>query len=275
MKSKRLCFIILMAALLLLLLAFTIIVFFSYHYFESFDTSDDSVQLVIARYNEDLSWIHDAPFNKFKHIIYNKSDNSNFQTSSKTVRVVDLPNVGRCDHTYLYHVIHSYDRLSDITVFLPGSLSMEGKRKKATHLLEEIQVKKQNVFLGTKYDNVQKTLYEFKLDDWKASDTKNSSLNSEQRLTPAPLRPFGKWFGEVFGNVLIDYVSYYGIFSVDRREILQHPKSYYESLIQPLEVSSNPEVGHYFERSWNAVFHPMSHTLFFSFDGGASPPQNE
>ena len=30
----------------------------------------------------------------------------------------------------------------------------------------------------------------------------------------------------------------------------------YDKLIKELEVSSNPEVGHYFERAWAAVFGP-------------------
>jgi hypothetical protein len=33
-------------------------------------------------------------------------------------------------------------------------------------------------------------------------------------------------------------------------------------LIKDLETHSNPEVGHYFERGWAAVFYPMEHTEF-------------
>jgi hypothetical protein len=228
---------------------------------ERFDTNPE-VQLVVARYNEDLKWINDEPFNKYKNIIYNKSDNSDFSLSSKTTDVVSLPNVGRCDHTYLYHIIKNYDNLADITVFLPGSANLENKKGKSSRLLNEIENRKQNVFLGSKYENVQEELYGFQLDSWKASDEKNSSLNPEKRLDAATIRPFGKWFSDKFNDLKIEHVSYYGIFSVNKKEILQHPKSYYEDLIKDLETSSNPEAGHFFERSWAAVFHPMTETKF-------------
>jgi hypothetical protein len=220
------------------------------------------VQLVIARYNEDLKWINDEPYKKYKNIIYNKSDNSDFSTSEKTTDVVSLPNVGRCDHTYLYHIINNYNNLANITVFLTGSLNLDHKKNKSTRLLNEIDNNKQNVFLCSKYKNVQKELYDFQLDGWKSSDEKNSALNTENNLDKAKIRPFGKWFSDKFDDLKIEHVSYYGIFSVNKKEILQHPKSYYENLIKDLETSSNPEAGHFFERAWAAVFHPMSETKF-------------
>lgn len=226
------------------------------------DVSRNDVQLVIARYNEDLKWINDDPYSKYQNIIYNKSDNNNFSKSDKTRETVSLPNVGRCDHTYLHHIIKNYDNLANITVFLPGSLNMENKKDKSTRLLREIENNKQNVFLSSKYRNVQEELYDFQLDGWKASDEKNAILNPENKLDRAKIRPFGKWFSDKFKDLKIEHVSYYGIFSVDKKEILQHPKSHYEELIKDLETSSNPEAGHFFERAWGAVFHPMSETKF-------------
>lgn len=228
---------------------------------ESFK-ENTNIQLVIARYNENLGWINDDPYSKYQNIIYNKSDNSDFSKSEKTKETVSLPNVGRCDHTYLYHIIRNYDNLANITVFLPGSVNMENKKGKSTRLLREIESNNQNVFLCSKYENVQKELYDFQLGGWKASDEKNSVLNPEMKLDNAKIRPFGKWFSDKFGDLKIEYVSYYGIFSVNKKEILQHSKSYYEELIKDLETSSNPEAGHFFERSWAAVFHPMSETKF-------------
>jgi len=228
---------------------------------ESFDTNDD-IQIVVARYNENLDWINEDPYNKYPNIIYNKSDNSDFSKSQKTRETVSLPNVGRCDHTYLYHIIKNYDNLANITVFLPGSANMENKKNKSERLLKEIENNNQNVFLSSKYENVQNEFYNFQLDGWKASDEKNAILNPEMKLDNAKIRPFGKWFSDKFNDLKIEHVSYYGIFSVNKKEILQHPKSYYEELIKDLETSSNPEAGHFFERSWAAVFHPMTETKF-------------
>jgi len=229
---------------------------------EHFDSHDD-IQLVVSRFNEDLEWIQQEPYSKYRNIIYNKSDNSNFHTSDKTENIVKLPNVGRCDHTYLYHIINNYDNLSNITVFLPGSINMDHKRNKSKRLLDEIESREKNVFIGNKYGNVKDSFYNFQMEEWKASDENNAKINPENKLELASVRPFGKWYDTKFNDERkVEYVSYYGIFSVSKNEILQNSKSYYEDLIQELENSSNPEVGHYFERSWNAVFHPMIETDF-------------
>lgn len=76
----------------------------------------NNVEIVVARYNEDLSWINEYPFNQFEYIVYNKGDNNNF-VKTNVKEIVRLPNVGRCDHTYLYHIVANYDNLSNIIVF--------------------------------------------------------------------------------------------------------------------------------------------------------------
>jgi hypothetical protein len=43
--------------------------------------------------------------------------------------------------------------------------------------------------------------------------------------------------------------------AVHKNDILRHPIQYYKDLIKELEFT-NPEVGHYFERSWIAIFKP-------------------
>jgi hypothetical protein len=57
---------------------------------------------------------------------------------------------------------------------------------------------------------------------------------------------------------------YWGVFSIDKRDIIQHPITRYIALINQVNTSSNPEVGHYLERSWCAIFYPMKYTKFIS-----------
>lgn len=68
-------------------------------------------QLVIAKYNEDISWIKPLA-QKHEIIIYDKSGQKN--------GFIDLENVGRESHTFLYHIINNYRNLADYTVFLQG-----------------------------------------------------------------------------------------------------------------------------------------------------------
>ena len=79
--------------------------------------TNKTVQLVISRYNEDLEWLKEFPFTLFTDIIiYNKGVNNEFYHPD-VVKMVRVKNVGRCDHTYLYHIIENYDKLKDITIF--------------------------------------------------------------------------------------------------------------------------------------------------------------
>jgi hypothetical protein len=70
-------------------------------------------EIVIARYNEDLSWIKKLP-KSIKITIYNKG-NDDIEHS-----FIKLPNIGRESHTYLYHIINNYDKLADQTIFCQG-----------------------------------------------------------------------------------------------------------------------------------------------------------
>jgi hypothetical protein len=219
------------------------------------------VDVIISRYNEDLEWINEYPFNQFQYIVYNKGVNNNF-CKNNVKEIINLPNVGRCDHTYLYHIITNYNNLSNILVFFPGSIDMECKKIKATNILNYIISSqcKNAFFLGNYQNNIFETFKDFQLENWKCSHSKNSSLNDECALQLCRLRPYGKWYKYFFGNIKAKWNTYLGIFSIDKRDVIQHPKIRYELLINSLSSHSNPEAGHYVERSWGAIFYPMIYT---------------
>ena len=215
-----------------------------------------SIELVVARYNETLDWLENDPFYKYPAIIYNKGPNADFKQTDNVKKVVSLKNVGRESHTYLYHIVKNYDNLADVTVFLPGSTNMRTKYNSGKTAITEVE-KTHDTFFHFRSNDIYNEFKDFQLDAWTASFGDNSKLNAESQLTPAKIRPFGKWFRAHFGDMRVTQISWYGIFAVHKRHILQHPVEYYQQLIQELEVSSNPEVGHYFERAWGAVFGPL------------------
>ena len=221
----------------------------------------NNINIVISRYNENLEWLREINDENFNIIVYNKGVNDNF-VKFPNMTIINLDNVGRCDHTYLYHVINNYNNLSNITIFLPGSGNMGHKLTKIKILMLLIKKYNSAVFLPNEVlRNVKEEMYNFTMSEYAASDIQNKSLNPETKLELSKIRPFGRWYEYYFNNIVIHNVSYCGIFSVDKRDILQHPKEYYEHLIEQLCHSSNPEVGHYFERSWCAVFYPLNNTL--------------
>lgn len=214
--------------------------------------------LVIARYNEDLQWLRRINLSRFSRLfIYNKG-NKGFVVPSLinrgkcVVEVNHLPNVGRCDHTYMHHIIENYGNLGDTTIFLPGSCDMSYKWEKALRTIKKALSTGKTV-LDSKEEK-ETDMYNFYLNDWKASNEKNSSLNPETELLKSPERPFGKWYEKNFGQFSVKEATYWGIFAVSKEDILKRPLKSYQNLIMYLDSHSNPEAGHYFERSWKAVF---------------------
>ena len=88
------------------------------------------IDIIIARYNEDLNWMLESPFNNFKYIVYNKGDNDNF-CKENVKQIINISNLGKCDHTYLYHIVNNYYNLAEILVFFPGSIQMPEKKRKS------------------------------------------------------------------------------------------------------------------------------------------------
>lgn len=221
---------------------------------------DYTVNIIVARFNENLDWMNEEPFNKFSYIVYNKGENEDFE--KKYIKsIIHLPNVGRCDHTYLYHIVNNFDNLGNINVFFPGSLNLHYKKEKAKNLLNNILKYKKAIFSSQiTVKGVKNEFKDFVLENHKCMDSSNFSLNNETKVQPALIRPFGKWFNFHFGNIYVKYYTYYAIFSIQKADIIKHDINRYKKLLAGVEIHSNPEVGHFLERSWAAVFHPLMYT---------------
>ena len=70
------------------------------------------IELVLARYKEDVSWLNHAIRRDIKVTIYNKS-------GEDVPGWVSLPNIPGSleDYPYLHHIITNYDKLADWTFF--------------------------------------------------------------------------------------------------------------------------------------------------------------
>lgn len=76
--------------------------------------------VVVARYNEDVSWLNQLPADA-SVIVYNKGAEIPAGTLRADITVHALPNHGRESHTYLYHLRHHFDAAaSEFTVFTQG-----------------------------------------------------------------------------------------------------------------------------------------------------------
>lgn len=222
----------------------------------------NNVEIVVSRYNEDLSWINEYPFNQFEYIVYNKGDNDIFEKNN-VKKIVNLPNIGRCDHTYLYHIIENYNNLSNIVVFFTGSIKNNHlKKNKALKILNNIINSNYNnaYFVGNFHNSLKMHYRNFTLDNYSCVDPDNYTKNSENILKKCRIRPFGRWYTYFYGDAPSHWVTFGGVFSIDKRDIIQHPISRYQNIILAVNDHSNPEAGHYIERSWGALFFPMIYT---------------
>jgi hypothetical protein len=226
------------------------------------------IEIVVARYNENLKWLNDASFNKYYIKCYNKGSNNDIKINSAH-EIINLTNVGRCDHTYLYHIVNNYDNLADFTVFLPGSNDVSYKLLKSKILIKEIEKHNKTIFIGSKFNNIKDDYYNFTLDKYRGvyelnNEFKNNNnlQNDNDNVGKSAIRPFGKWYDYHFGDREIDFASFWGIIALSKKNIRQNSKEYYKRFLEELQNSSNPEVGHYIERSWCAIFYPLNDTIF-------------
>jgi hypothetical protein len=224
---------------------------------------DSNIELVVSRYKENLDWLDEPPFNKYRVKCYNKGDDIP-KFSEKQVTMISLPNVGRCDHTYLYHIINNYDNLANLTVFLPASCLDSHKLKTTYKLLYLVDKTQTTVFLGKPYNNIREELGKMFITRHIATNEVNKKANPETELFPCPIRPFGRWYDAMFGNIISKVVCYFGVFAVSKQHIQQYPKEHYEKLIKFVDSHSNPEAGHYMERSWATIFSPYPETCVHS-----------
>jgi len=225
-----------------------------------FNNNFKSYDIVLSRYNEDIDWINNDPFNKFNIICYNKgpTDPTN-QCKSDNCKIVKLENVGKCDHTYLHHIINNYDNLAPITLFIPASsFSQSYKYDILMKNMELLNESNSSIFYGCQFEDVAKEMNDFTIGYYPTSShEQNRELSSDGMLKECPTRPFGKWFEENVGKDLKSTViCYCGIFIVAKEHIQNHPKEYYEKLIKFVDDHPNPEAGHYLERAWPAIFLP-------------------
>jgi len=222
----------------------------------------NNIEIVVSRYNENLDWINEFPFNQFKYTVYNKGDNDNFEKTN-VVNIIKLKNVGMCDHTNLYHIIKNYNSLSNITVFLPGSVHLKHKKEKAVIILKSIiQSNYKNAyFVGCYLNSIKKEFQYFQLDTYKGACEENNIKNKETSLFKCKIRPYEKWYEYFFGETPGHWVTLSGVFSIDKRDIIKYPIERYQNLIETLNIHSNPEAAHYMERSWGVIFYPLNNTI--------------
>lgn len=202
-----------------------------------------SVEVVVARYREDVSWTEGLGL---PCVVYDKSG---------APGPLALPNVGRETHTYLTHIVRRYRDLADYTAFLQGGpFGHMGEGADAARLRERIEA---NVRMGVKFTGF--AWFKLKCDRL----GRPHSLGEQEKR--------GRWkgwgkdipVGEVYAKLFAGEVpetflvtAPAGMLFVSKERILARPLRFYERCLKLVEADPEDEhnTGHAFERLWQVIF---------------------
>jgi len=207
-----------------------------------------SFEVVVARCNEDISWLL-KEFPSDKVTIYNKCG-SITQPLPDNYQVIDLPNIGRESHSYLTHIIKHYDTLADRVLFLQGY--------PYDHLVYlPLAFHKEDMDL--KCSSLIAKCEEYTIKDLDRM-TRDFFGNNEHggKYNNVLERGFG--FLEFIDKFICKYpldtslfISWGAQFAIDAETIKNHEIGYYQNILDVLDVQS-PIESHYLETLWSLVF---------------------
>ena len=218
------------------------------------------IDIVVSCYNTPIHWLiglvevlHVHNINRI--YVYEKgisySDCAALATLAGKVSFVRLPNIGRCDHTYLYHITHNWHSLGTYTFFLKDTTFDCGWRTRGG-------VRKRDV--SSKMLKFAKT---FRADHtfYCATQPMSNAVKLENYQSVRYTSPFHTYDGDMrrylasLGVSLPDrYTAVLGgVFGAPRANVRKTDFATYKSIMDTFE-HDNCEIGHYVERMWHYMF---------------------
>lgn len=199
------------------------------------------MEIVIALYNEDVSWVRDV-YQKYKITIYNKSNKYpnvlNDLIKNNQINYFELKNVGRESHTYIHHILLNYNNLPDKIFFTQAD--------PFDHLIKK-QIAPKEFFFNI-LDNFNNNQNSFKGYGAKHYLWKIGINDRKQEICK-------KLYQNMFTNEFEDwFFNNGGIFGVTKEEILLRNKDFYNYGLEQLNKNSDPLEGFCFERLWSCIF---------------------
>lgn len=225
-----------------------------------------SLAIVISKYNENIRWLtskfmithlhnirslnHPIRINLYLYLKGNKPLDVTFKNKLydyyNNIHIEKLKNVGMCDQTYLYHIAKNYDRLEDVTFFIPGSANNKIK----INLLDSLMNNGYKYSYYFTYVRKEYFLPYYQSSGYIVTEKKNQTKENTN-FEVSDVRPFGNWYTYYTKQELSTYdTNHKGIFSLSRQTIKKLPLYFYESMNNLLSKYVNSEDCHYMERMW-------------------------
>ena len=202
--------------------------------------------IIVSRYKEDLTWL--KKYNNFKRIIYNKGSLIQQEGFDE---VINLPNVGRESHTWLYHIVENYYKLDQYNIFLQGRIDDLGCMAFQNPELYLPSLECYG-FSVSRLGLLGPLHWKDDLGIEKDVRYKESWVNGSMSRSEIGFRAFAK---SICPKIpLFVATSYGGCFAVSKDIVLSRPRSFYSCILERLSKHPNPIEGHYLERLWCYIF---------------------
>ena len=220
------------------------------------DVERQDFKLVIATYDEDISWSR-----RYQGLraIYEKSGKQRYSGESQYDEVVSIPNVGKEAFSYLSYIIHNYDSLPEYVAFSQGGISQEHawirkdfgpdmflnmlrEARKNDGCSDPMTAPKDHPDFG----------YGFNPLNPRDKKYAPKSISLSKDLAP----DFRAWMMKIGLPSKYDKLKIYpsAYMVISKRRIQSRSRKYYMDLLPHLNYALDPPEGHYFERSWYYIF---------------------
>lgn len=204
--------------------------------------------IVIAHYKERLEWIRGLDHPSIRKIyVYSKS-NPDFDLSSDFFEHSCLTNVGRESHTYLWHCVHNWHRMSegsmgDFTFFLQGSPHGMG-RKEITDWIGTVEEGRLDFTHNYRVSDPHDFLVNGRCLSW-GTPTQQAEANLDGWCNKYVRKT------DILGRMPVFWNACFGVSTAC---VLKSDRRRLATLAQEELSTLNPECGHFCERLWYYIF---------------------
>ena len=201
--------------------------------------------LIVARYNEDISWILNYTELFKSIIIFNKGDN--LDISASNIKIIDLPNVGREAHTYFTFLTKYYDSIISDELYAFIQADPFDHDPNVLNYIKKLDENSQYPFQLSNTINTE------------PSNHRSFYSNHHPLFNTFPNGiPIKKYIDHLFFMYNfpddIHIVHFHALWAVLGSDILHRKIGFYQRCLDLIKMNDNPFEGHVFERLWAYIF---------------------
>lgn len=229
----------------------------------------DKISLVVSHCLHDVTWLNEFILDArslIKEIVIVSKCGKPVEGAPPNTKIINLPNVGRCDHSYLHYICNAYnssDFSNEVIVFLKdnhdkSNLYQKGSFISLQHILHSVRTKgfgcgvRPREHESSYHD--KNWLKKFHLTKYDLNENRYRDVGlATDQIFPSNYSDLGDYMKKLnfsFPKSLLIEVCYGGHFGVSRKAIQKHPLRLWQALEQSLSRGNNIEEGHFAERSW-------------------------